>query len=729
MGKKIYKIINLKQFIIQFQIIIFYDIMRLFKKNYGKIQKTKNDFLYDLIIDKINSYKKNQLSFDDKKMESFEDIIHNNIKKFKEIEPINNLNKIYIDDNNECYLKNNCLLLRSIRISLLKSSNKSSISKKQKLFGDYFDIDLENSVKYFKSDLIFKDCSIFFDDIFFIDKNFIILKKSFLIRYKNLLMGEKGKSFLNFPIKLKNFSSNKYSIPKIFLECDLNFYKSKYFSVCHPDFNAKLLKKDSFPNFPSHYDYFNDIFKKYLKNYSFYCYCEFISAKYIIFGKIYICDKFILFKNENSFDDKNIEFIFHSNKNEIVFNKKIIIIKHKDIEEIIIRAFAYNNQAFEIFLKNGKSYFFNLYKEDYIIKFYKEIEKIKIKFKLNYIIIEDPKKAFTNYKYTKKWENQEISTYQYLLYINKFAGRTYNDLSQYPIFPWIFLKPQKKDNKIFLDFRDMKYFLIAQNEKGRNMGKKAFINSSEEKKNIHHFLLHYSNYAYIVLYLMKISPYTEGNIKLQSGIFDSPNRLISSFDKLINSLIRIKDNRELIPELFTSAENCYNLNYNYFGINNENLIVHNTIAPEIFNSPEEYIYFNRIFLNNQIGDKKKKNLFPKCQIHKWIDLIFGVNQYPGELDKLNKFDDYCYRQIKNLNRTLEKYRGKNYTNEQIIQKMTLKISRIINFGQCPVQLFNHPHNNIKNKNKKKDKDKKETYCQINKKLDFIDINIKIGQFL
>lgn len=39
--------------------------------------------------------------------------------------------------------------------------------------------------------------------------------------------------------------------------------------------------------------------------------------------------------------------------------------------------------------------------------------------------------------YTQKWCNHEISNFEYLMKLNTIAGRTYNDLSQYPIFPWI----------------------------------------------------------------------------------------------------------------------------------------------------------------------------------------------------------------------------------------------------------------------------------------------------
>jgi factor associated with neutral sphingomyelinase activation len=39
---------------------------------------------------------------------------------------------------------------------------------------------------------------------------------------------------------------------------------------------------------------------------------------------------------------------------------------------------------------------------------------------------------------TNLWANGEISNIQYLNIINMLANRSHNDLSQYPIFPWIF---------------------------------------------------------------------------------------------------------------------------------------------------------------------------------------------------------------------------------------------------------------------------------------------------
>ena len=44
---------------------------------------------------------------------------------------------------------------------------------------------------------------------------------------------------------------------------------------------------------------------------------------------------------------------------------------------------------------------------------------------------------YTVDKIRKKWEKRKISNFEYLFTLNTLAGRSYNDLTQYPIFPWI----------------------------------------------------------------------------------------------------------------------------------------------------------------------------------------------------------------------------------------------------------------------------------------------------
>ena len=41
------------------------------------------------------------------------------------------------------------------------------------------------------------------------------------------------------------------------------------------------------------------------------------------------------------------------------------------------------------------------------------------------------------YEKTKKWIHSQMTSYDYLIELNKLSGRTFNSLSQYPIFPWV----------------------------------------------------------------------------------------------------------------------------------------------------------------------------------------------------------------------------------------------------------------------------------------------------
>ena len=38
---------------------------------------------------------------------------------------------------------------------------------------------------------------------------------------------------------------------------------------------------------------------------------------------------------------------------------------------------------------------------------------------------------------TEKWSSGIISNFSYLMILNTLSGRTYNDLSQYPVLPWV----------------------------------------------------------------------------------------------------------------------------------------------------------------------------------------------------------------------------------------------------------------------------------------------------
>lgn len=64
--------------------------------------------------------------------------------------------------------------------------------------------------------------------------------------------------------------------------------------------------------------------------------------------------------------------------------------------------------------------------------------------------------------FSKRWQNGEISNFQYLMHLNTLAGRGYSDLTQYPVFPWV-LADYESEN---LDLTDPKTFRMLAKPMG-----------------------------------------------------------------------------------------------------------------------------------------------------------------------------------------------------------------------------------------------------------------------
>lgn len=52
-------------------------------------------------------------------------------------------------------------------------------------------------------------------------------------------------------------------------------------------------------------------------------------------------------------------------------------------------------------------------------------------------ILENHITEHTAESYMLQWQRGHLSNYEYLLHLNNLADRSCNDLSQYPVFPWI----------------------------------------------------------------------------------------------------------------------------------------------------------------------------------------------------------------------------------------------------------------------------------------------------
>lgn len=166
---------------------------------------------------------------------------------------------------------------------------------------------------------------------------------------------------------------------------------------------------------------------------------------------------------------------------------------------------------------------------------------------------------------TQKWINREITNFDYLMHLNTIAGRTYNDLSQYPVYPWILADYTSEmldlDNPA--SFRDLSKPIGVVNSKNETEVRAKFDNFEDPTGVISkfHYGTHYSNSAGVLHYLLRVEPFTSLHIELQSGRFDVADRQFHSIAQTWKMLMNNpNDVKELTPEFFYFPEFLKNIN-------------------------------------------------------------------------------------------------------------------------------------------------------------------------
>ena len=223
-----------------------------------------------------------------------------------------------------------------------------------------------------------------------------------------------------------------------------------------------------------------------------------------------------------------------------------------DIKEVIERTFVYNWIALEIYLKDGRSFLFNLFNEEAVSDLFDIIKQQKIP------IIRRVNEYYKKEELTKKWKEEKITTYDYLLLLNKLSSRSYNDSNQYLVMPWLFLTDGIKKIRNF----DLPISVQDDDTQKDYLSKgKLYLSDLEALAHGNH----YSTSAYLCFYLMRTNPFTNIMIRFQSNSFDVPDRQYTDIKSTINLCQNLGNNRELIPELFSIPEIYINLNNNDFG--------------------------------------------------------------------------------------------------------------------------------------------------------------------
>lgn len=345
------------------------------------------------------------------------------------------------------------------------------------------------------------------------------------------------------------------------------------------------------------------------------------------------------------------------------------------LKDIHLRKYNLRRSAMELFLVDRKSYFINL-KTKNRNKIFSKILSLQPP-NIQYGSGRAPIELLKSSGLTQKWVNREISNFDYLMHLNTIAGRSYMDLAQYPIFPWI-LADYTSDTLDLTNpntFRDLSKPIGVVNPKNEAEVRSKFDNFEDPTGAIpkFHYGTHYSNSAGVLHYLIRIEPFTSLHVELQSGRFDVADRQFQSIGQTWKQLMESpNDVKELIPEFFYSPDFLRNINGLDLGVNtNTKERVDHVILPPWSHSPEDFISIHRRALESEHVSKN---------LHNWIDLIFGYKQKgPKAAEALNVFYYCTYEGAVDLDKI------ENNMEREAVEGM------INNFGQTPSQLMREPH--------------------------------------
>ena len=279
------------------------------------------------------------------------------------------------------------------------------------------------------------------------------------------------------------------------------------------------------------------------------------------------------------------------------------------------------------------------------------------------------------------WIAGKMSNFDYLMALNTIAGRSFNDLCQYPIMPWIIAQYTEETLDLTnpATFRDLSKPMGALNEDRLADALERYDSMEEEytaanTTDIPPFMYgsHYSTMVGVVLhYLMRLQPFASLHCEMQGGRFDVADRLFSSIPRTWHqNTTHLSEVKELTPEWFTTPEIFQNVNQYDLGHTQDGEDVGNVILPPWAKSAEEFVHLNRQAMESD---------YVSAHLHEWIDLIFGYKQTgPASVEANNVFFYLTYYNAVDRDRIDEAHR----------QQIELQIAH---FGQTPMQLFTSPH--------------------------------------
>ncbi|ETW02525.1 hypothetical protein, variant 7 [Aphanomyces invadans] len=403
----------------------------------------------------------------------------------------------------------------------------------------------------------------------------------------------------------------------------------------------------------------------------------------------------------------------------------------RDLVQSQFRRYQFQLCALELFFRDGVSLFLNLRNRKTCQAVDQTIRSLQLP-RLHHLGGRSPRQLFERSELTELWVQRKVSNFDYLMYLNTIAGRTYNDLAQYPIFPWILADYTSKtlDLSNPATFRNLERPIGVQSDQSMaffterykvlNMEYQRSVNSPSSMDDMpqlppFHYGTHYSTSAFVIGFLVRLQPFMNYHRRLQGGKLDHADRLFHSIDAAYKSCTsNPSDVRELIPEFFYLPDFLVNSSSDPLGTKQNGEVVHHVELPPWANdSPEEFIRLHRLALESE---------YVSLNLHHWVDLIFGYKQRPPlfggtshavtacnvyfhltydgavDLEKLKRTDPHLYettlRQIDCFGQTppqlLFRPHPKRYLATDLIRPIFQSLTSLVGYPRCRLSRCRRP---------------------------------------
>ncbi|XP_068123170.1 neurobeachin isoform X8 [Hyperolius riggenbachi] len=371
-----------------------------------------------------------------------------------------------------------------------------------------------------------------------------------------------------------------------------------------------------------------------------------------------------------------------------------------EIRAVFSRRYLLQNTALEVFMANRTSVMFNFPDQATVKKVVYSLPRVGVGTSYGLpqarrISLATPRQLFKSSNMTQRWQRREISNFEYLMFLNTIAGRTYNDLNQYPVFPWVLTNYESEELDLTLpgNFRDLSKPVGALNPKRAVFYAERYETWEDDQTPPYHYNTHYSTSTFTLCWLVRIEPFTTFFLTVNDSKFDHPDRTFSAVARSWRNCQRdTSDVKELIPEFYYLPEMFVNSNAYNFGVRDDSTAVNDVDLPPWAKNPEDFVRINRMALESE---------FVSCQLHQWIDLIFGYKQRgPEAVRALNVFHYLTYEGSVNLDSVTDPVLREIPEAYFIRDPHTFLLTgdfvkameaQIQTFGQTPSQLLIEPH--------------------------------------